>query len=174
MLHGFRRFQAEGKPEDGNRSRGRETVWTPFSPRAGTGGWEAGQSGKRADFLTGNAFVATLSTWFVTILSPQAFVRVENGAFPAGFLPHNLMNESGLCNGARRGIRTPDQLCVRMSNQLNVSHLCSPKCLWMPEIAICCLPPKWHVWEPIGTKIVTICHHFRLQPQIMSGQLISS
>ena len=55
-----------------------------------------------------------------------------------------------------------------MSNQLNASHLCSPKYLWMPENAICCLPPKWHVWELIGTKIVTICHHFRLQPQMMS------
>ena len=113
MLHGFRRFQAEGKPEDGIRSRGRETVWTPFSPRPGTGGREAGQCGKRAEFLTGNALVAFSGTQFVTILSPRAFVRVENGAFPAGFPPHNLMNERRLCDGARRGIRTPDQLCVR-------------------------------------------------------------
>lgn len=81
MLHGFRGFRAEGKPEDGIRCRGRETVWTPICPVAGTGGREGGQAGKRADFLTGNAFVAFSGTQFVTILSPRAFVRVENGAF---------------------------------------------------------------------------------------------
>jgi hypothetical protein len=44
----------------------------------------------------------------------------------------------------------------------------------MPEIATDQSAPKWHVWEPVGIEIVTICHHFRLQPQIMSGHLISS
>jgi len=50
---------------------------------------------------------------FVTNLSPRAVVRVKNGALRAGFLLHNPFRESGLFNGARRGIRTPDQLCVR-------------------------------------------------------------
>jgi hypothetical protein len=48
MLHGFRRFRAEGKPEDGIRCRGRETVWTAICPVAGTvgpGGWSGREAG---------------------------------------------------------------------------------------------------------------------------------
>jgi hypothetical protein len=87
------------------------------------GGMEGGQPGKRADCLARNAFVAILGTWFVTNLSPRAVVRVKIRAFRAGFMLHNPFRERGLCNGARRGIRTPDQLCVRMSNRLNASQL---------------------------------------------------
>ena len=50
---------------------------------------------------------------FVTNLSPRAVVRVKIRAFRAGFLLHNPFRERWLCDGARRGIRTPDQLCVR-------------------------------------------------------------
>jgi hypothetical protein len=74
---------------------------------------EGGQPGKRAEVLARNAFVAILSTLFVTNLSPRAVVRVKNRALRAGFLLHNPFRENGLCDGARRGIRTPDQLCVR-------------------------------------------------------------
>ena len=74
---------------------------------------EGGQPGKRADYLARNAFVAILSTLFVTNLSPRAVVRAKNGALRAGFRLHNPFRERWFCNGARRGIRTPGQLCVR-------------------------------------------------------------
>ncbi len=74
---------------------------------------EGGQPGEREDCLAINTFVAILGTWFVTNLSPRAVVRVKIRALRAGFLLHNPFRESELCNGARRGIRTPDQLCVR-------------------------------------------------------------
>jgi hypothetical protein len=93
MLHGFRRFRAEGKPEDGIRCRGRETVWTPICPVAGTVGREGGQAGKRACFLTGNALVAILGSQFVTILSPRRIVRVEKRAFPDLEKRHNQLVE---------------------------------------------------------------------------------
>ena len=50
---------------------------------------------------------------FVTNLSPRAVVRVKIRAFLAAYLLHNPFRERWLCDGARRGIRTPDQLCVR-------------------------------------------------------------
>ena len=83
MLHGFRRFQAEGKPEDGIRSRGRETVWTPFSPRpgGGPGGWSEREAG-----------------------------GLPNKKWACGNLGNTVCHHfvtTGICQGGKRGFRSP-------------------------------------------------------------------